>query len=123
MRLPDGTQSLTDLSSRFEPEILGSRREIKQLLEKIGVEWVGFDPRAVGLLRSPAFVLEIELPVGPLDHVVLALHGEQAAEAAAKVVEVLGASAIDMETDQVVEADAPSSRRQAALALDLACTA
>lgn len=92
-------------------------------LTVMGVEWISVEDRPLGVVRRDDFVLEIELPLGSIDHVVLTLHGSAAADAARTVVEVLDASAIDLDTDLVVDLDAPASRRQAQLSLDVACSA
>ena len=121
MRLPEGTRSLTALSSRFEPQVLGTSAQIVHRLSTLGVEWISVEHRTLGVVRNDLFVLEIELPVGPVDHVVLTLHGEHAVDAARGVLDVLDASAVDLDTDLVVDLGAPASRRQAKQSLDFAC--
>ncbi len=121
MRLPEGTRSLTALSSRFEPPVLGTQRQIVSTLANVGVEWISLENRTFGAIRNDAFVLEVELPVGPIDHLVLTLHGEEAVSAASTVLDVLDAAAVDLETDLVIDVGAPSSRRMAQRALDELC--
>jgi hypothetical protein len=121
MRLPEGTRSLTALSSRFEPLVLGTSSQIVSKLTVLGVEWISVEYRTLGVVRNDLFVLEIELPVGPVDHLVLTLHGEDAVDAARGVLDVLDASAVDLDTDLVVDLGAPQSRRQAKQSLDFAC--
>lgn len=123
MRLPEGTRSLTALSSRYEPEVMGTQRHVVGLLTTLGVEWVPGQHRVNGVLRTDAYVLEIELPVGPVDHIVLTLHGEEAVDAARSVLELLDASAVDLETDLVIDVAGPASRRHAQRILDSSCSA
>lgn len=123
MRLPEGTTSLVALPSGFEPEVMGTRSRIVEVLTNLGVEWVSLDGRPLGVMRSDAFVLELELPVGPVDHVVLCLHGEGALDAARTVLDTLDATAVDLDTDRVIDVSAPDSRRHAKRTLDAACFA
>lgn len=123
MRLPEGTASLTALPSRFEPQVLGTQRKVVEILGNLGVEWVSLENRPLGVLRSEGYVLEIELPVGPVDHVVLSLHGAAAVDAARAILETLDATAVDLDTDLVVDVSAPGSRRHAQRTLDVACLA
>lgn len=123
MRLPEGTRSLAQLPTGFEPLSLGSRGRLVSTLTALGAEWIVVEHRTLGVIREDHFVLEIELPSGPLDHVTLTLHGEDAIDAARAVVDALDACAVDLDTDVVVDLGAPASRRQARRSLELACTA
>lgn len=123
MRLPEGTASLTALPSRFEPQVLGTQRKVVETLANLGVEWVSLENRPLGVMRSEGYVLEIELPVGPVDHLVLCLHGEDALDAVRSILETLDATAVDLDTDRVVDVSAPDSRRWAKRTLDAACLA
>lgn len=123
MRLPVGTRSLAELPPGFEPQTMGSRSQIVSKITLLGAEWISVENRTLGVIRDELHVVELELPAGPIDHLTLTLHGEDAVDAARAVLDVLDAAAVDLDTDAVVDLGAPASRRQARQTFDLACTA
>ncbi len=110
LRLPEGTASLRELPADFAPHPLGPREQVARALSDAlpALEPLG---TFLAVVREDDFVVELELgPAEVLDHVLVHILGSDAAYGVLRTsATALGASAVDCESDEVLDLEAESS--------------
>lgn len=110
LRLPEGTASLRELPADFAPIPLGPRDLIARALSDALPALEPLDA-SLAVVREEDFVVELELGPGTiLDHVLVHVLGSDAAYGVLRTsATALGASAVDCESDEVLDLEAPTS--------------
>ncbi len=107
VKLPDSLGSLGDLPEDYEPPALGEPDAVSErIVRAVAHADVRYDvAQNVVALRADDFVIEAELGgVASVDRVVLSVFGSDAAwPLVGDVARALGASAIDCETDVLLD--------------------
>ena len=116
VRLPEGTTSLSTLPTDFAAEALGPFEDVRaRVLEVSHIAAETINERLV-VLRNEEVVIEAELGgIAAVDRVLLRVLGSDAAfPLVCSLARAVGASAVDCETDRVLDADAevPDTLRQ-----------
>ncbi len=119
VKLPDSLGSLGDLPQDYDPPTFGEPEEITEKIARAvaraNVRCESSDGRLV-VMRTEDFVIEAELGgVGEVDRVMLSVFGSDAAwPLIGNVARELGVSAIDCETDALLDPDSvvPDTLRQ-----------
>jgi hypothetical protein len=110
IRLPEGTQSIGELSNDFEAQPLGDRAALIATIQA-AVPDVDFSDRSWGLLIRDTF--SIELNVGdesPVDTVMLHVRGgDEALPAVQRLAETLRAAAFDCSSGDLIDFSSPSA--------------
>ena len=127
VRLPDALRSLGDLPSGWAAPPLGTPQHVAERMAAIAIESgksveVDCDGERLVVVRCDEFVIEAELGgVGVVDRVLLRVLGSDAAlPLVGALAQALDASAIDCETDAVLDTDAivPDTLRQWQIRID-----
>ncbi len=125
VRLPDALGSLSELPAGWAPPSLGAAQLVAERMAAAAAHAeveLDCDGERLVVLRCDEYVIEAELGgVGPVDRVLLRVLGSDAAlRLVGSLAAALDASAIDCETDAVLDTDAivPDTLRQWQIRID-----